>query len=289
MNKYVVSIVVVLSILVIVIGRYQYDQKLSNISTSAQQLLSETNEGSNEESVEGNQEVDEENSEIESGANNEETELEDEMDELMENVDPTIANKISSSLTEGESISILAFGSRSLTDSQDEGLNPWPKLLEDKLNEAYETDAFEVETMSVGEMTSLEMIRQDVHQEVAEMDADIYILEPLLWNDNGQVSMDHSTDHISMLIDAITAANPEAVVILNPSQPAYNTINYPIQIEGLRNFANDNDYLYIDHWNEWPEITDEELTDYVDEDDHRMPLQSGHELWSDSVLSKFVN
>lgn len=285
MNKYLVAFIVALSVLVIVLGKYQYNQKLTNIASSAQQLLAETELFAETEDVEGIEDKTPQNNSEDDESKN----LEDNLQGLLQDVPPALAGKIETKLTANEGITILAFGSQALTDSQNDGLVPWPELFMEKINEAYSTDLFTVETMSVGEMTSVEMIQQKIHQEVAEKNADIFLIEPLIWNDNGEVIIEQSTEYLAMLIDRIGVENEEAVSIVQPSQPAYNTVNYPIQIEGLRNYANEHDYLYIDHWSDWPDLSDEELIEYVDEDSPRVPTQKGHEQWSESVLSMFVN
>ncbi|MCE7791684.1 SGNH/GDSL hydrolase family protein [Salipaludibacillus sp. CUR1] len=286
MNKYIAGAVITLSLFIILFGKYQYDQKLSDISTDAQAAVSSVENVPAD--AEENEPAENENETEEAGDEHLEGE-EEELERHFEHMPEPLADVIKPKLAENETISVLAFGSQSLTDSQDEGLNPWPELLEEELNDAFDTDVFSVETMSVGGMTSLEMIQQGVHRDVAEKQADLVIIEPLLWNDNGQVSIDHSTEHVSLLIQALKAENEQAVPMINPSQPAYNTVNYPIQIEGMRTYANENDYIYIDHWSDWPDITDEDLLNYVDEDDHRMPAQKGHEQWSKSILSVFTD
>lgn len=287
MNKYLVAGIVALSVLMIVFGKYQYNQKLTNITSSAQELLSdEVEQVSEEEDIE-----DETQESIVSNDEDDEREISEvNLQSLLEDVPSPLADRIESKLTANEGLTILAFGSQALIDSHDEDLVAWPELFMEKINEAYSTDLFTVETMSVGEMTSLEMIQQDIHQEVAEKDADIFLIEPLIWNDNsGGVAIEQSTEYLSMLISSISAENEQAVSIVHPSQPVYNTYNYPNQIEELRNFSNENNFLYIDHWSDWPDINDEELNEYINEDSPRIPTQKGHELWSDSVLSMFVN
>jgi hypothetical protein len=290
MNKYVVASIIALSILVIIFGRYQYGQKLSDITISAQQMIAGEGDNSSEETQENNQGDSEEPSE-DAELNNEDGggSLEVELDELLQGTPSSLADLIEERLTANETITILAFGSESLTDSQNEDLIPWPELFMEKINEAFSTDLFVIETMSVGEMTSLDMVLQEVDLEVAETNADIFLIEPLMWNDNGNVIVDHSADHLAALMNSISAENDEAVIVINPSQPAYETVNYPVQMESLRSLSEENNYLFVDHWSDWPEIFDEELLEYVDEDDHRMPTQMGHEQWSESILTYFVN
>jgi outer membrane murein-binding lipoprotein Lpp len=289
MNKFLVAGIVALSVLVFVFGKFQYNQKLTNISTSAQQLIADQ-EDLFEEEVEDEEAVEDIDDEEASDADEQEDEnSEINLEALLEDIPPSLAEKIETNLTANESITILAFGSQSLTDSQDEGLDPWPKLFMEEINKAYSTDLFSVETMSVGEMTSFDMIREDIHLDVAANNADIFLIEPLIWNDNGEVGIDHSMEYLSMLMNSIKTENKHAVAIVHPSHPVYNTNNYPLQIEELRSFSNENDYLYIDHWSDWPDVTDEELNEYVNGDSPRIPTQRGHQLWSESVLSMFVN
>ncbi|MCR6108080.1 SGNH/GDSL hydrolase family protein [Salipaludibacillus agaradhaerens] len=273
MKKYSVITILTLSLCIIMFGRYHYSQKLLDITVNAQERV----HISDNTRLEG---TDEKKDGGQSNASN--------LNERLHGVNNELAEVIKTRLSANDTVSIIAFGSQALIDSQDEGIVPWPIRLEEKLNDAYDTDLFSVETISLGKTTSLEMIQEGRHDELAEERADIYLIEPLIWNDNGQVSIDHSTEHLSMLMDSILSYNDEAVVFVMPSQPAYNTVNYPKQIAGLGEFAEAHDIFYHNHWEDFPSLTDDNLLKYVDKDDHRMPTEKGHDLWSDSVLRIFI-
>jgi len=113
MNKYLVAGIVVLSLLVIVFGRVQYNQKLTNISTAAQQLISEEVDV-----LAGEQEDEAKESITSDDEDNDDENSEIDLQESLENVPPALADTIETKLTANESVTILAFGSQSLTDSQ---------------------------------------------------------------------------------------------------------------------------------------------------------------------------
>ena len=116
---------------------------------------------------------------------------------------------------------------------------------------------------------------------------DVLILEALTLADNGNVEVEDNHDNISTIIQELQSINEDLYVILMPTHPIPNATIYPKQVDALKEYAAENDYTYIDHWEAWPDYTNEaELMEYLNED-KSAPNEKGIEIWSKEVLKLF--
>lgn len=213
------------------------------------------------------------------------------IDQLTKGLSPEIGSLITNKIMDNEEIHIVAFGSRVINDSQNEGLIPWPELLELTLNDTYETKTlFHVETMSYGHLTSLQVLHEERYKEVLELEQqpDVLIIEPFIWNDNGEVNVQDTIISLELMVEFFETELENTFIFVQPAPPMYQTLFYPQYVEELKEAVEASGLTYLDHWPDWPDINDEELLTYLHED-HRMPTQEGHELWSNSLAKFFIN
>lgn len=291
MRKYGVFVVIAVALIAIITGRMFYSEKLASTAESAQLELAESQSGVSAENLEENAEeeiiedteIEEEEPETAAETSFSSAELE----ELTEGIPSAIAERIIERLSSGETVSVLTVGSRSSTDYYNEGVTPWPELLEESLNEAYGEEVFTFNNVSFGEYNSEEIVSQNRHSGLADTTADILLLEGFNWNDNlAVVTGEDAQGNLLAMIETASSENEELITAIQPSPPAFETSIYPEQIEEFEQFVEDEGYIYIDHWEAWPGINDAELLDYVTEE--RMPNQSGHELWSNYLIQVFI-
>lgn len=278
MKRWLVFLIIFISIGAVIFGRFSYQAKLSDIAEAAKEhsstpiLQAEENAASEPEENNGTD-------------NNESSEIN--IAELTEGLDSSVTNLIEGRYAEGEKIEIAAFGSRALTDSESEGLIPWPELLEVNLNESYSTELFEVTTYSFDRLTSLEVYQDSLYEEAAVSHPDLLILEPFMLSNNGNVRIEDSLDITERLIEEFEKENEEIIIFVQPPHPLYNSVFYPQEVEALKDFVEEQGLNYADHWEEWPGIQEEELLTYTDEE-HNMPTEAGHELWAEALKKYFV-
>ncbi|MDG5786706.1 hypothetical protein QA612_04320 [Evansella sp. AB-P1] len=274
MKKVLVMMIFILSIGAVVFGKFAYDNKLAEIANSAK--------------VDHETMVQEQIQREEEAFAKREDEEQAWFEQLTDGL-PTSIKALVEQRFDNDEIHIIAFGSRALVDSQREGIDPWPLLLEKGLNEKYERDLFRVETYEFGQITSLEVLQEEYHLGVARLNPDVVIIEPFLWNDNGIVSTNDTITALSIMVNAFESSHEDVIVMVQPPQPVFGTMYYPQYVEQLRTFVQEEtDYMYIDHWNDWPDVEDEALHAYVGEE-HRMPTALGHETWKNSIKTFFVN
>lgn len=285
MQKIILIGVIILSIGAIIAGRFYYGERLDSIATDAQEEMS-GGVSDIEETME-NEEVSEDTEEASEDVNEDMEDIPADLAARTEGVPEELAARIVENIQNDDVTNIVTLGTRSSADFYDQDVTPWPELFEEQLNEAYGGEYFEVTNITHGEYTSREVIQLGRHTTLEDVEADIIIVEGFNWNDNlAVVPPAEGQENLEAMIAAAETNNPDLIPVLQPSPPAFETSIYPGQIEEFAAFAEEEDYIYIDHWEAWPEIDDEELLEYVDEE--RMPNQEGHELWSNYVTQTFA-
>ena len=142
-----------------------------------------------------------------------------------------------------------------------EGEDSWPEIVKASLNEAFcsNRDGFDF----YYDLTSLEFVNEDKVTEVIEEQPDLVLFEPFTLKDNGLVTIDDSLENASSTIAKIKESLPDTVVLIQPPHPLYQATYYPVQVEALEQYAEDNDIPYLNHWEAWPDQDSEEIKEYL--------------------------
>lgn len=185
-------------------------------------------------------------------------------------------------LQKEEPFKLILAGSEAL-DNDTKG---WAQLTKAELEKAYGADSLEV-MIQTYKGTSMDFSAENKAEELAALKPDLILLEPLTLNDNGEVRIEDSHTNISNWIETIRTERPEAVFILQPPNPIYHASFYPVQVEELKKFAEENNILYLDHWPAWPDHQSKEIISYLSED-NETPSEKGHQLWSKYVTDFFI-
>ncbi|PLT31775.1 SGNH/GDSL hydrolase family protein [Peribacillus deserti] len=180
-----------------------------------------------------------------------------------------------------ETVKIVFLGSNALGS----GTNSWPEMVGTTLKEEFNNQvAFK--TLKY-DMTSLQFVQQDKVADLIKEQPDIVLFEPFTLNNNGEVSTEDSRKTIQDTINSAKESKKNTLFILQPTHPIPNATIYPSQVEELNSFAQDNGYLYLNHWANWPDYKTEEIKEYLNED-RSAPNEKGHKVWADTVLDLFI-
>lgn len=171
----------------------------------------------------------------------------------------------------------------STNTSTEEGT--WAQLFTNQMTESYAKD-IEIQTMSVGEMTSLELQEDPLYEEIKNKKSDVFLIEPPLLNDNNGISMKDTLFVLENMLEGIKAANPNAIVLLQPSNPISSPVKYAEQVKDLEEYAKEKEIPYLNYWTSWPDVDSEEIKDYYNSST-LMPNEKGHRLWADYMVSVF--
>ncbi|WP_209121665.1 SGNH/GDSL hydrolase family protein [Alkalihalobacillus sp. BA299] len=263
MKNILFVLILLLCVTLLIFGKQQYDQKLNKIAKEAKETIGQpvSSQHDQKEPLQGEMEL-----------------------EIIDGIDPHLQDKLINAIANNESINLAIFGSNAMATA--EGTETaWVNLVIDELKSTYGEELFDVQIFEVGNRTTYEVIESRIHSEVAQFHPDILLFEPLLLNDNGNATMDLTLSNITTIVTEIQANSPEVLVILQPPNPIYNPNYYFSQVSELEEFAETQGYVYIDHWEAWPDITDEAILDYID---RTRPNQKGHEVWASAVIEYFT-
>ncbi|MBM7095804.1 SGNH/GDSL hydrolase family protein [Bacillus sp. H-16] len=273
MKKAVFAFIIFLSIGTVLFGKLHYDQKLQNISVEASESMV---------SEEASDEEDDSHAESKDNVKSDEDQLD--MESLVTPLPKELGKMLITAHAGNTKLSFVSVGSGAITDYHDEGISPWTDTVASELNDYY-GDLFDFHVSSYGDMHSLNFIINDHHKEVASLEGDIYLIEPLMGNNLYRVGTDEAIIHLRNLIGEIKERNPHSYIILQPSQPIPNAANLQDHMAEIRLYAKEASIPYINHWQDWPSYNDEELMQYIAE--HGYPNEEGHQLWAESILSWF--
>ncbi|GAM16223.1 SGNH/GDSL hydrolase family protein [Mesobacillus selenatarsenatis] len=182
---------------------------------------------------------------------------------------------------EGQEYKVLIVGSNALGEEP----NGWAYQTKDGLTEAFGDENLIVEILKY-ETTSLNFVQENHQEELVAAEADLIIFEPFTLNDNTNgVGAENSLINVQRVLDHIGDVSANTVVILTPPNPLYNAKYYPLQVDALKEYAEENDIPYLDHWTAWPELDSQEMNDYLT---NGSPNEKGHELWAQYMLDYLV-
>ena len=268
MKKFILlTLFIILSVLIIVYGKVQYDHKLSATNQQAQAEIKRYQEKLQEEKLQ------------------KELEEQQRLERLVANLSPDLEVKVLGALDSGESLNVVAMGSRALTGSG--GIVPWPTLLQERVNKKYGQRLLDVQILEFGEDNTFEVVGDDKHLKAAELNPDIFILEPFIWNDNGYARIQDTLYHLGVIVQEVKRDNEDVVVFVQPPNPIFGANFFLQQVESVKEYSLEEGFYYFDHWEVWPDVNDESLRSYIEEGDH-IPNEAGHELWAEYIVNYFA-
>ncbi|MFC0236535.1 SGNH/GDSL hydrolase family protein [Fictibacillus phosphorivorans] len=171
----------------------------------------------------------------------------------------------------------------STNTSSDQGT--WAQLFTTEMTNTYK-EKVTLHTTSTGDMTSLELQEDPIYEEIQNRKSDIIIIEPPLLNDNDGISMDDTLFVLSNMIEGIKSSNPEAIILIQPSNPISSPDKYANQVLALESFAKEQNLAYLNNWSSWPSVDDEQIKSYYDSTT-LLPNEKGHKLWADFMIKTF--
>jgi hypothetical protein len=182
----------------------------------------------------------------------------------------------------GNPYKLAIVGSPALGENE----NGWSEQVKTELIDIY-GETIEVEIFQY-DTTSLTFVNGENVEEVLEYEPQLVLFEPFALNDNSNgVGGENNQESIQIFERKLKEQNEEAVLILQPTHPIAGATYYPMQIEELKEFAEENGIPYVDHWSAWP-VDDEEALGELLVDSQEMPSEDGHLLWAEYLKDYFI-
>lgn len=183
------------------------------------------------------------------------------------------------SLINNQPYRILFAGSTALGD----GSESWPELVKQRLYDTYGEDILDISTQTF-DLTTKEFKDMNKYKDLLASDPDLIIFEPFTFKDNGLVVIEDSIEYINEIIENVNKEKEDIVFILQPPFPIAGSTWYKVQVRELEEYATENEIPYFDHWEAWPQ----ESNDYLTEDE-RQPNEEGHLTWANYIIEKLIS
>lgn len=206
----------------------------------------------------------------------------DKLDTLTKHLPDSLKDKIKQSKSEKTPIKILSLGSNATA----EGSGTWTSILQKKLDKAYGQGMFKVDVENFGDELSINIVQKELYKSALEHNPDVVLFEPFLINDNGKVAIQNTLESIDIIINKFQEKNKNIIIMLQPPHPLHKAVYYPNQVKALQEYADEHHYVYLHHWDNWPDYNSDEFLDYVTDDS--MPNTKGHQVWADYLGKYFT-
>ncbi|MCM3443525.1 SGNH/GDSL hydrolase family protein [Metabacillus halosaccharovorans] len=276
MKNLVCGAIVTVSAGVIIVGNIHWNQK---ISAQAEQIVQRDTSVI----VEQPEEIEPEPIIEKTTQQTEQEKKEQELAAYTENLPPELQKKITEASMDGKSLNLVIYGSES--SSTEKGA--WPDLLNQHLIKTYGEKLFNLNILSEGDKTTVEVIRTNSFEKVNDLKPDIIIFEPFMISDNSRkISMKNRIGYIQKIMDTWKKKNEQVTILLQPSNPIYSATYFPTQVEEIKSFAKKNNITYIDHWENWPDEKNNKLKEYVTS--KNLPNENGNKTWAEYLRSYFT-
>ncbi|WP_077619749.1 SGNH/GDSL hydrolase family protein [Bacillus sinesaloumensis] len=264
MKKILVVIVILLSVAIVVTGKMHWNNKIQATAKTAQ-----VEKPYNNDKVKTTAEENLENKKIE-------------VEAYSKNLPEEIQAKLMSAIQGGKSVNLVIAGS-SATPEEPGG---WPTLLKGQLHDTYGESVINIEIKEIADKLSTQVIQEGLYKEIISLSPDVLLLEPFILEDNGKVTIDDRLVNLSTIIEAIKKELPETVVLLQPANPLFKAVHYPKEVNALKEYAERNEIIYLNHWEAWPDYQSEEINGYLDDG---TPNEQGQKLWADYLSEYFID
>lgn len=269
--KYVAYVVVViLAISSILIGKIHWNDKLSTYAGAKSQLIVE-----NKPNVEKKSEVKVASDEYQLN--------------YTKNLPQEVIDKIKTSIESQKPINFVIVGSKSTMT----GKEGWTTLLKSRLIDTYGEKVLNIKIHQIIDKSSNDIIEEKLYEDLLGFSPDIVLLEPFMLMDNGVVGVENRLINIDKIINEIKTVNPDTYIFLQPANPLYNATHYPKEVDKLKQYAEENGFTYLDHWQAWPKQDSDELKEYLTIDPtmslKSIPNNKGNEVWAEFLTQYFIS
>ncbi|MDG5471562.1 hypothetical protein P6709_07360 [Jeotgalibacillus sp. ET6] len=187
-----------------------------------------------------------------------------------------------SSQESGETVDITFVATESAVTQEEN----WTTLAEEGFLSSYEEIDFTFSLIThENEGTSQDWLTSLQSEAVSFEGKDIVLYELPVINDNGMLSSDDQVYYTTRFIEEMQSDYPDTHLFTLPSQPLYNSTYYPGELETVREVVEEQNIPFLNHWEDWPSIDDEELENYLTEDND--PNELGSKTWGTYLVNYF--
>lgn len=194
-----------------------------------------------------------------------------------------LQEKMNKAISSGKPLQLVIYGSGAT--SKEKGA--WPDLFSKQLKAAYGEGLFTITVISEGNKTTLDAVEQKSYEKVSQLKPDVILFEPFMLNDNsGVVGVQNTIANIETMLQAWKKSNKELTILMQPTNPIHGATFYPKQVAELKDYAEKNKLVYLNHWEAWPNLDDVKMNNLLI--DNSQPNEKGNKIWADYLSNYFI-
>lgn len=197
------------------------------------------------------------------------------------NLPNAVKDKLKKAAADKKAVNLVIVG------DQASAANAWPAKVIASLKQAYGESLWNVTVKEFKDEGTEDLITHKRDKEIADAKPDVILFEPPFVTDNSKMGNGSSVANTQKFVGSLQAGAKDAVIMIQPPNPVYNAKNYPKAIASLKQFAEQNGYTYLNHWEVWPDPTSKNILPYL-QDEFGFPSAKGYELWAQYVTNYFV-
>lgn len=198
---------------------------------------------------------------------------------LAANLPKKLQDKIMASVESEKPVKLVIFGT-----SEVEGT--WIDKFKKELMATYGESVFEVTAISTGDLSTSELLDEAIYEEINKLKPDVLLFEAPMLKDNGNVGISNTLSNLEEMIGSWQESNKEMDLIIQPPNPLHAAIYYPGEVQQLEEFLEKKEILYLNHWENWPELDAAEMKDYLTDDNNAN--EKGFSVWADYLIEYFI-
>ncbi|PEZ03459.1 EPSX protein [Bacillus sp. AFS018417] len=198
------------------------------------------------------------------------------------NLPDAVKEKLKKAASEKKAVNLVIVG-----DEASSATSAWPEKFKANLNAAYGQGLWNVTVQEYKGESTEDLIAKNRVKEIADLNPDVVLFEPPFITDNTKTGNGNSVANTQKFVAALQASAKDTTIMIQPPNPVYDAKNYPKSIAALKQFAEQNGYTYINHWEAWPNPTTKDILPYL-QDEFGFPSAKGYELWAQYVTNYFV-
>jgi len=197
----------------------------------------------------------------------------------MSNLPEAVQAKIKTAIASDEPLKLVIYGTTEVEGT-------WIDSFKQELTTAYGEGVFDITAISTGTNTTRDLINENSYEEINELNPDILLFEAPMLEDNGDVGITNTLENLEKMYESWQGANENLALMVQPSQPLFNATYYPSEVKQLETHTEKNKMTYLNHWENWPELDNPEMKNYLTKDND--VNEEGFAVWAEYLVEYFV-
>lgn len=160
------------------------------------------------------------------------------------NLPDAVKEKLKKAAEDKKAVNLVIVGDEASSSAKD----GWVAKFITNLDASYGKGLWNVTVKEYKNKSTEALIANKSDTEIVKENPDVILFEAPFITDNNKTGNGNSVVNAQKFVQALSSSAKDATIMIQPSTPVYGAENYPKSIEALKQFATQNGYTYVDHW-----------------------------------------